>query len=157
MKKRILAIFLIMTLFISMAAPMSFAASGKTKTKTAYDEVIKVGNNVYCFAGDYIYKVNVKSGKKTKLCTPSYWYSIFMQYNKGYIYYITSRYDENNKYCPYNAVLWRVNVKSKKVSKVYTAKESFEELKYAIKGSKIYTQYKNLITMTWIAKQSENQ
>ena len=141
MKKRILAIFLMMTLFISVAAPMSFAASGKTKKQTVYNDVIKVGNNVYCYAGDYIYKVNIKSGKKTKLCTPTKWYSVFMRYNKGYIYYITSRYSNSNKYCPWNAILWRVNVKTKKVQKVYTAIETFDDLKYAIKGSKIYTQY----------------
>ena len=45
MKRRILSIFIIMTLFISMAAPASFAASGKTKKMTVYTDVIKISDS----------------------------------------------------------------------------------------------------------------
>lgn len=150
MKKRILSIFLIMTLFISMAAPMSFAASGKTKKSKVYTDCVKVGNNVYCnLDGDYIVKVNIKTGKKTKLfkTTDNSSYGVEnMCYHKGYLYFCAPKSFNNFKYCDVGRVLYRVNVKTKKLKWLYNAKEDFDgSFKYAVSGKNIYTQYKKAV------------
>ena len=62
MKKRLCAVFIIMTLLVSCFTSMAFGASG-TKKMTYYGEVIKKGNTAYCNAKIGIYKVNLKTGK----------------------------------------------------------------------------------------------
>ena len=150
MRKRILSVFIIMTLFISMAAPASFAASGKTKKMKVYTDVIKVGNNVYCnLNGDYIYKVNLKTGKKTKLMTNNNKHSYgveYMSYHKGYLYYVTSNSFDKFKYSDIGRKLYRIKVKNKKRTCLYTAKEDPDaSFRYAVKGKTVFTQYKKAI------------
>lgn len=61
MKKRLVAVAIMLSLILSCFTTVSFGASS-TKKMTAYDDVIKSGNNVYCAAQLGIYKVNLKTG-----------------------------------------------------------------------------------------------
>lgn len=144
MRKRILSIILVLTLVITMAAPASFAASGKKvrKMKVA-DLCLKSGDLVFCNTCDGLYRVNLKTGKKTKYCVNQLGGS--MHYHKGYLYFTSSYYVDNNNDSCFREGLYRLNLKTKKVKRLYTATKAADDLKYAIKGNKIYTQYTRII------------
>ena len=139
MKKRVITVMLVFALLLT-ALPFlpsgygmsAYAASKKTKKATAYNEVIKHGNTVYCrvfgpTATEYkIYKVNLKTGKKKKL-DKSWGYPTGMIYKSGYLYY-TINYPEAN-----SGQIKRVNVKTGKKQKLANTNGAF-----VISGKTIY-------------------
>lgn len=144
MKKRILSIVLIMTLFISLAAPMSFAASGKTKKMKVYS-VVKKGDYCYCNpdGGRKIYRTNVKTGKIKKYKIPC-WGANNCKIYKGYLYYVgTVDLDDD---ALYDFPLYRMNLKTGKSKKLFVAKNAHydENFRYAISKSRLYVYYRPL-------------
>ena len=146
MKKRILAILIMVTVLVAASVSLSFAASGKTVKMTSYDDVVKVNNTAYCSIGNAVYKVNLNTGKASKLKKVYGFGPTDMRYYKGYLYFISGCTD--NGEIAYGWRLYRLNVKTKKLQKLYTVHGCYPEpeyMGYAISGNKIYLQWKKIV------------
>ncbi len=123
-----LALVVILTaVTFSLSVSDSFALNSGTRKMTVYNDAIKKGNVVYCKAYDGLFKVNIKTTKKTKLSkapVSEYQDIHYMKLYKNYIYYV-DRWGDNSK-------LYRVKTNGK--NKKFLGWIS----KYAIKGNKIY-------------------
>jgi len=126
--RKLLLVLLIAMLFVSIAAPQSFAAS-KTKKMKTYTTVVK-GKYAYCTTYKGIYRVNIKTGKKKLLVKENAAYNGWKYKNlklyKGYLYFVEDRADDGNY------VLYRVKTSGK------SKKELGAVLSYAISDGKIY-------------------
>ena len=134
-----IALILAATLLASICAfdaPSVYAASKSMKMNT-YNSTVKAGNYVYC-AIDCIYRVDLKTGKVSIM---EYDFVHDMHYHKGCLYYEITSYASKYKYHHETTKLYRVNVKTKKIKKLFTAKECMGGIDYAISGKKIYLQY----------------
>ena len=138
MKKRLCAVFIIMTLLVSCFTSMAFGASG-TKKMTYYGEVIKKGNTVYCNATVGIYKVNLKTGKVKALKEYDPVGAIQfgngaggMKLYKGYLYYMEAG--------AIGAGLCRVKVTGKAKPQNLLRYVNFNASRFAISKGKIYVE-----------------
>lgn len=119
---RILCLTLTITLVAGCFTTVSFGAS-KTKKMTVYSNCIKSGKMVYCATGSGVYKVNVKTKGKKKLCGG---YNVgCLKLYKGYLYF-TNTADSGA------SNIWRVKTNGKKKKKLANGG------RYAIKGKRIY-------------------
>lgn len=126
--RKILSVLLMVMLFVSVAAPQSFAAS-KTKKMKTYRTIVK-GKYAYCTTYKGIYRVNIKTGKKKLLVKENGalngWKYTNLKLYKGYLYFTEDR-DDN-----YNHVLYRVKTSGKSRKELGAVKS------YAISDGKIY-------------------
>lgn len=129
MKKRLIAVVIMLSLILGCFTTVSFGASS-TKKMTAYN-VIKSGSNVYCAAHRGVYKVNLKTGSVKHLYNRDELNAAVnggvygMKLYKGYVYFIVGG--------PMLDSLERVKStggKAKKLANMYDG--------YAIKKDKIY-------------------
>ena len=90
-KARIAVILGVILALIMSSMSASYAASGKTKKATVYDEVIVKGNYAYCSASEGIYRVNLETGAKKRLVEHSNAGIVGqpkgLKIYKGYLYY----------------------------------------------------------------------
>lgn len=88
--RTLIASLLMALMVVSLSAPEAMAKS-KTKTMTAYDQVIVNGGYAYCAAYDGLYKVNLKTESKKLLvpaADPEARTTVGeMKIYKGYLYY----------------------------------------------------------------------
>lgn len=138
MKRRIITILIAFAVAVSFMPTFAHAAS-KVKM-TAYDQVVKSGNTVYCAGeGNTIYKVKLKNGrvKSKKRLVKGDWamgdYSYIQKMKKrgNYLYYVVGT----------EGTMWyfyRVNVKSGKKKEL-----AVNATHYVIKKKKIYAEFYN--------------
>ena len=136
-KTRVAIVLIIALCLFTSTAVSSFAASSKTRKMTVYDEVIKLGNSVYCCDGYKIYKVDDITNTVTVLVNVKSmsWIS-GMSIHKGYLYYCIG-------YNHPEVDIRRIKLTGGKTKLVYRAKHCENISAYAIKGSRVYVQYKN--------------
>ena len=138
MKKKITACILVLAVAVAFMPVSAFAAS--SAKMTAYDQVVKSGNNVYCAGAEGLYKVKVKKGKvvskKILVRAESFGaYSYFsgMKKKGKYIYMQTS-----TEGTP--IYLDRVKIKTGKIKTLASAND-LGGVDYAIKNGKIYYKF----------------
>ena len=130
MRKKILACIMVLAIAVSFMPTSAFAGS-KIKM-TAYDQVIKSGNTVYCAGARGLYKVTLKKGKVKKVkvlySTGRTWFDgsqLEAMKKKGkYIYFIQVTGVDN--------LLYRIKTSGKNKKLLALTYD------YAIKGNKIY-------------------
>ena len=126
--RSLIASLLIALMVVSLSAPEAVAKSSKTKTITAYRQVVVNGNYAYCAAYDGLYKVNLKTETKKLMvpAAPDADSSVGrMKIYKGYLYYV----DWSNQLY---AKLHRIKLSGK--NKKFLA----NIVDYAISNNKIY-------------------
>lgn len=129
MKKRMIAVVIMLSLILSCFTIVSFGASG-TKKMTTYN-VIKKKNTVYCAAHRGVFKVNLKTGSVKQLynrdaiSAAANGGTYSMKLYKGYVYFLEGG--------PMLNTLRRVKTKGGKAKKLADIPNS-----YAIKKNKIY-------------------
>ena len=144
--KRVLCIGLMVIMVMSCCSTASFGAT-KSKTMKLYDECYKSGNIVYCIAGDGVYKVNIKTKKKTCLSRfeyPEYQGYTGIRLHKGYLYCLFSCLD-------YDEGIDRIKVTGKKKIKTIVEVEG-DDLTFAISKKKIYYRYYSAISDKYLKK-----
>lgn len=136
MRRKVLACLLSLAIAVTFMPVPAFAA---TKSMTAYDEVIKDGNTVYCCTYGGIYKVKLKKNghikSKKRLVAGGIRessYPTHMKKKGGYIYFIAWSEGVWSQIC-------RVKISSGKEK----ALASGLIADYAISGSKIYYALEN--------------
>lgn len=125
MKKRIAMVFFIAAMIVTMCVPMSFASSGYVKS-TMYLDIYKDGNNAYCGGSFGVSKINLKTGKFTRIIkyesSPT---NVGCFSKKGkWIYFIDH----------FRCKLYRYNKHTGKKQVVYDG----DLTNYAIRGKKVY-------------------
>jgi hypothetical protein len=115
----------------------AYAASGKTKKMTVYNNILKRGNTVFVNLGKTIASVNTKTGK-VKILTGKSKNALYnvrrMALKNNYIYFV--RVEDPAFY-----VFLRVNIKTGKKKRIAVGEGSFS---YVISGNKIYYRTKVL-------------
>ena len=130
--RRVVSVLLIALMFVSVAAPQTFAAS-KTKKMKTYMTIVS-GDYAYCNTYKGIYRVNLKTKHKkllVKVENPNLEYITGMKLYNGCIYYLvdpySTYYDEDD-----NNILYSIKTTGK-------AKRKLGEVwDYAISKNTIY-------------------
>lgn len=130
MKKRLLAIIMIMIMALGCFTAVSFGA-GDNKKSTTY-QVIKKGNYAYCGTTRGIYKVNLKKNKAKRIYTIEKEVALFnggafsLKLHKGYVYFM--------QHGPMTSSLHRVSTKGKN----YKLINKYVTEGYSISNNKLY-------------------
>ncbi|MBR3199996.1 MAG: hypothetical protein IKG17_01485 [Mogibacterium sp.] len=131
--RSLIASLLMAMMVVSLSAPEAMAKSSKTKTMTAYNQVVVNGSYAYCSANGGLYKVNLKTGEKKLFVQPydseSGTAIDSMKLYKGYLYYIDGS--------DVNSLLHRIKLSGK------NKKALGNVVSYAISNGKIYYKIRN--------------
>ncbi len=130
MKKKFMAIIIMMAMLVTFIPANTFAASkSSTKSMTTYTESYKAKDTVYVSDGIKIFKVNTKTGSKKVLVNQPK--ATNLKLHKGYLYY---RVDTCATVADTKLCRVRTDGKCKKTLK-------YGVDKYAISGKYIYCSY----------------
>ena len=129
MKKRIAGILIMMTMIVTMCVPVSFASSGYAPK---YGGIYKDGKNVYCGGFFGVTKINLKSGKRTRILKYKASPTTAGKFSKKgkWIYFEDG----------YGGRLYRYNKSTGKKQIVYDSitQQKGSLYDYAVRGKKVY-------------------